>query len=145
MNRESQPGPMLAQGTQQALPDPSWVESQVLTEEQVGRIRQLLARASGAIVLDDHADGHGAVVATLSNGRHLISLEVPLGSKIDPAAEEANAELFGHARAIIARLLRDRELILQENARLRRQVEELSALVREQLRQSTSVSAAHPR
>ncbi len=130
---------------QETLVDQSDLEQRILTSEQIERIRQLLQRASGSLVLDDQTDGDGAVVATLSNGRHLVTLSVPLGTRIDPATEEANAELFCHARYIIARLLRDREALLEENARLRQRLTELEGLVRDQMRRSDSLSAARPR
>ncbi len=117
----------------------------ILSEEQIQRIKEVVEQASAQVVLDDEADGDGAVVATMSNGRHLITLALPLGDRIDPATAEADALLFCHARQVITRLLQDRECLLEENARLRQRIAELEGLLRDQLRKEDSLSASRPR
>lgn len=122
------------------------VESgRILNQEQIQRIKEVLQRASASVVLDEDADGDGAVVATMSDGRHLITLALPLGGRIDPATAEADALLFCHARAVISRLLQDREYLLEENAQLRQRLAELETLVQDQLRKDDSFSSVRPR
>ncbi len=117
----------------------------ILSEEQIQRIKEVLEQASASVVLDEDADGDGAVVATMSDGRHLITLALPLGGRIDPATAEADALLFCHARTVIYRLLQDREYLLEENDRLRQRIAELESLLREQLHKDDSLSAMRPR
>ncbi len=117
----------------------------ILSQEQIQRIKEVLEQASASVVLDEDADGDGAVVATLSDGRHLITLALPLGGRIDPATAEADALLFCHARTVISRLLQDREYLLEENTRLRQRIAELESLLQEQLRKDDSLSAVRPR
>ncbi len=124
---------------------PPLESGRILSQEQIQRIKEVLQRASACVVLDDDADGDGAVVATMSDGRHLITLALPLGGRIDPATAEADALLFCHARAVISRLLQDREYLLEENARLRQRLAELESLVQEQLRKDDSFSSTRPR
>ncbi len=78
------------------------------------------AATPGPMVLDDEADGEGSVVATLPDGRTIVSLTTHAAhSETEVAAAiEANARLICKARYFLLRLLRDRERWQEERARL---------------------------
>lgn len=89
-----------------------------LTDEDVAAIEALCDAATrGPLLIDDQTTGEGAVVATLPDGRHIISL-APDASSDDPAAIEANARLIRQARCLLLRLLRERERWQHERAEL---------------------------
>lgn len=75
------------------------------------------AATPGPLVIDDHAEGEGVVVATLPDGRHVVSLASGESSD-DPATAAANAQLIRHARCWLLRLLRDRERLQLEREEL---------------------------
>ena len=80
-----------------------------LTEVDICSIRTLCEAATpGPLLIDDQTTGEGAVVATLPDGRHIVSL-APDASSDDPATVEANARLIRQARCLLLRLLRERD------------------------------------
>ena len=80
-----------------------------LTDEEVASIEALCEMATrGPLVIDDQASGEGVVVATLPDGRHIVSL-APDDPSDDPKSIEANAQLIRQARCLLLRLLRDRD------------------------------------
>jgi hypothetical protein len=89
-----------------------------ITDEDAVRIEALCEAATrGPLLIDDQASGEGAVVATLPDGRHIISL-APDASSNDPATIEANARLIRQARCLLLRLLRDRNRWCREREEL---------------------------
>ncbi|NUQ61623.1 MAG: hypothetical protein HUU20_03990 [Pirellulales bacterium] len=112
--------------------DPLQVErSRPVEDEEASQWEMVCQAASpGPLVLDDQADGGGIVVATLPDGRQLVSI-APVGSPLDAMCiSEANTELICHARFWLLRLLRDREHARQREEALRHQIEQLQAQVR---------------
>ena len=71
--------------------------------------------------MDDATVGDGTLVASLPDGRHIISLaeEAFLDDRV---VGEANARLICQARYLLMRLLRDRERWQRERERLLEQI-----------------------
>lgn len=68
-----------------------------------------LATTPGPLVTDDVSDGGGSLVATLPNGRSIVSLRPPGGSPDDVRSmAAANLHLICEARLWLLRLLEDR-------------------------------------
>jgi hypothetical protein len=89
-----------------------------ITDEDAAWIEALCEAATrGPLLIDDQASGEGAVVATLPDGRHIISL-APDASSTDPAVIEANARLIRQARCLLLRLLGDRNRWCREREEL---------------------------
>jgi hypothetical protein len=112
--------------------DPLQVErSRPVDDEEASQWEMVCQAASpGPLVIDDQADGGGVVVATLPDGRRLIS-RTPAGSPLDAMClAEANTELICHARFWLLRLLRDREHGKRRERQLQQEVEELQARLR---------------
>jgi len=98
-----------------------------LGDEEAASIEALCeATGPGALVVDDVADGNGVVVATLPDGRHIISL-TPAGSPDDPGWVQVHARLFCRARCYLLRLLDDRRRWQRERAALVARIESLEA------------------
>jgi len=69
-----------------------------------------LTASPGPYMIDDRADGEGTVVATLPDGRLVVSIGTTQPADDDVQLEaDANARLICEARCMILRLLRDRE------------------------------------
>jgi hypothetical protein len=93
------------------ITDPLLVErSKPVTEEEAKRFEEICQAATpGPLVVDDKSDGGGTVVATLPDGRFVVSHSVDPVTCSDPeAAAQANGDLICRARCIVLRLLRDR-------------------------------------
>ena len=87
------------------------------SDDEAARMLALCeAATSGPLVIDDQAQGEGVVVATLPDGRHVISLTSCQPD--DPGMVEANARLICQARRMLLRLLRDRERWQRERKEL---------------------------
>lgn len=92
-----------------------------------------LAATPGPLVTDDLSNGGGALVATLPDGRHIVSLRPPAGGPEDARSmAAANAQLICEARSLLLRLLRDRRRWERREACLREKIRGLEALLDEQ-------------
>ena len=92
--------------------DPLRVERSRPMEDEEATLFEALCQAAspGPLVVDDRAGGEGAVVATLPDGRHIVSLRTAESFAADsPRTIAANAQLICEARFLALRLLRDRE------------------------------------
>lgn len=92
--------------------DPLCVErSAPVDDDEAAAIEALCQTATpGPLVLDDDAaDGDGAPMVTLPDGRVVVSRTAAVESLADPAVVDANAELICKARYYLLRLLRDRQ------------------------------------
>jgi len=91
--------------------DPLCVErSAPMDDEEAELVKALCQSATpGPLVIDDETEGEGAVVATLPDGRHIVSLTASVQHIQDRAAIEANARLICKAKNLLLRLLRDRQ------------------------------------
>jgi hypothetical protein len=98
-----------------------------LSEEDIAAI-ETLCEAAGPwpLVADDVALGEGVIVATLPDGRHVVSL-APAGTTDDPDWEPANTRLICQGRYFLRRLLNDRRRRQDECEQLRARVEALEA------------------
>ncbi len=92
-----------------AIFDPLRIQRSVpIEDEEAVWVETLCQDATpGPVLIDDDAEGEGVVVATLPDGRHLVSLamDAPAGSR---RTAEANAQLICRARYLLLRFLRDR-------------------------------------
>ncbi len=102
--------------------DPLCVErSEQVSDEEAAQIEAICQAATpGPMVLDDQAGGEGSMVASLPDGRTIVSLTTHAAySEAERAAAiEANARLICKARYFLLRLLRDRERWQEERAAL---------------------------
>ncbi|MBN1908616.1 MAG: hypothetical protein JW818_02660 [Pirellulales bacterium] len=108
--------------------DPLCIErSGAMSEEEVAQIVQLCeAIGPGPYLTDDQATGEGTLVATLPDGRNIVSLAAT-GRSDDPAAIEAHARLICQARCLLLRLLSDRDHWQVERDALIGQIRSLEA------------------
>jgi len=98
-----------------------------LGDEEAAHIELLCeAIGPGRLVVDDMAGGDGVVVATLPDGRHIVSI-TPTGSPDDRTWVQAHARLFCHARAYLLRLLHERRRWHREREVLLSRIESLEA------------------
>ena len=105
--------------------DPLCVERSAPMDDREAELVETLCHAAtpGPLVVDDEAEGEGAVVASLPDGRLIVSLTASVEHTQDRAATEANAQLICKARTLVLRLLRDRQqwkgqrVFLQERLR----------------------------
>ena len=105
--------------------DPLCVERSAPMNDEEAELAEALCHAAtpGPLVVDDEAEGEGAVVASLPDGRLIVSLTASVEHTQDRAAGEANAQLICKARTLVLRLLRDRQqwkeqqVFLQERRR----------------------------
>jgi len=102
--------------------DPLCVErSEPVSDREAAEIEVICQAATpGPMVTDEEADGEGSMVASLPDGRTIVSLTSHAAHCEDEvaAAIEANARLICKARFFLLRLLRDRERWQQERAEL---------------------------
>ena len=92
-----------------------------------------LAATPGPLVTDDLSSGDGALVATLPDGRHIVSLRPPASCPEDARSmAAANAQLICEARSLLLRLLRDRQRWARREGCLLDKIRELEALLDEQ-------------
>ncbi len=92
--------------------DPVRVERSPKVEDTEAAVFEAICHSAspGPFVIDDQADGEGIVVASLPDGRLIVSIGATQPSEEDSEIQaEANARLFCEARCMILRLLRDRE------------------------------------
>ena len=71
-----------------------------------------LAATPGPLMTDDAAEGQGVVVATLPDGRHIVSIASEVSVIDAQTTAEANIQLLCRARHLVLRLLRDRRRLL---------------------------------
>jgi len=96
------------------ISDPLRIErSAPMDDEEAAAVEALcLAASPGPLMVDDATEGQGVVVATLPDGRHVVSLSCE-GCPDDAAhTAEANIQLLCRARYLMLRLLRDRRQFL---------------------------------
>ncbi len=107
--------------------DPLCVErSAPLGDDEGERIEKLCRNATpGPFVVDDEVDGEAAVMATLPDGRLIVSLTDYVGHTEDNEVIQANAELICKARYLLLKLLRDRRCWKEERAVLEARVQYL--------------------
>jgi len=95
---------------EQSAHDPLMLERRSsLSDAEAEHIERVCLDATpGPLVLDDEADGDGAPVFSLPDGRMVVSLTAPIEQGADGEAIEANIELLSKARYWLLCLLRDR-------------------------------------
>ncbi len=92
--------------------DPVRVERSPIVEDTEAAVFEAICHSAspGPFMIDDQAGGEGIVVATLPDGRLIVSIGAAQPAEEDGEIQaEANARLFCEARCMILRLLRDRE------------------------------------
>jgi hypothetical protein len=92
--------------------DPVRIERSPKVEDAEAAVFEAICHSAspGPFVIDDQAGGEGTVVASLPDGRLIVSIGATPPSEEDREIQaEANARLFCEARCMILRLLRDRE------------------------------------
>ena len=92
--------------------DPVRVERSPKVEDTEAAVFEAICHSAspGPFVIDDQADGAGTVVASLPDGRLIVSIGATQPSQEDGDIQaEANARLICESRCMILRLLRDRE------------------------------------
>ena len=91
--------------------DPLCVERCAPMDDPEAELLEALCQSAtpGPLVIDDEAQGEGAVVASLPDGRLIVSLTASARHMEDHAASEANAQLICKARTLLLRLLRERQ------------------------------------
>ncbi len=92
--------------------DPVRVERSPRVEDTEAAVFEAICHSAspGPFMIDDQAGGEGIVVATLPDGRLIVSIGAAQPAEEDGEVQaEANARLFCEARCMILRLLRDRE------------------------------------
>lgn len=98
-----------------------------LGEQEIACIEALCEAAGpGPLVVDDVALGEGVIVATLPDGRHIVSL-APAGSTDDPNWSQANMRLICQSRYFLLRLLNDRRRWQGEREQLLERIESLES------------------
>lgn len=117
------------------------VQSPPVEDEEAEFIETICQAATpGPLVPDDASDGEGALVATLPDGRNVVSLTAaPTCLEDARSRAAADAQLICEARGLILRLLRDRQRWKREESRLR---EKIHALEDRLERQSEAVDEA---
>jgi hypothetical protein len=117
------------------LCDPLQVERAApITDEEAATIEELCEAATpGPLVIDDVANGEGIVVATLPDGRHLISRVVSHDPEENAQQLEANARLMCRARCYLLRLVRDRQRWQRTKERLLERISALEATLSKQV------------
>jgi len=111
--------------------DPLCVErSPPMSDDEAELIEALcLAATPGPLVVDDEAEGEGAVVVSLPDGRLIVSLTAGVQHSDDHSHCEANAQLICKARNLLLRLLRDRQRWQSELKFLTERIRTLETLV----------------
>ncbi len=131
-----------------------FVRSRPLEDEEADLIEAICHAATpGPWVIDDVSDGGGALVATLSDGRHIVSTK-PAESCLEGARSTAiaNAQLICEARCLVLRLLRDwqrwqrrEECLLEKIDQLEEQLDRQSETVEQAKWVPEDQAPAHPR
>ena len=106
------------------ISDPLRIErSSPMEDEEAAAIEALcLAATPGPLMADEAADGQGILVASLPDGRHIVSFTSEGCPSDAQCMAEANLQLICRARHLLLRMLRDRRLLLER-------VQELEGLV----------------
>jgi hypothetical protein len=93
-----------------------------------------LATTPGPLITDDVSDGGGSLVATLPNGRSIVSVRPPAGSPDDiRSMAAANLHLICEARCWLLRLLEDRQRLHRREEEMLEEIHSLKVqLEREQ-------------
>ena len=91
--------------------DPLCIQRSAPMKDEEAALVEALCQAAtpGPLVVDDEAEGQGAVVVGLPDGRWIVSLGASVGHTKGEGVIQANAELICKARFLLLRLLRDRE------------------------------------
>ena len=112
------------------LPPP--VRQRPLSKEEVAQIKRLCHQSiPGPFVVGDAADGEDRLVATLADGRPLVSRSLTMGERLEPEAVEATLQLFCRARHLLLHLLAERESLQRRCDSLEQQCDQLADRVRE--------------
>jgi len=92
------------------ISDPLRIErSSPMDDEEAAAVEALcLAATPGPLMADEAADGQGILVASLPDGRHIISLTSEGCQSDAQCMAEANIQLICRARYLLLRMLRDR-------------------------------------
>ena len=99
-----------------------------LTKREVAEIETLCNQAiPGPFVSGDLTDGDGLLLATLADGRPLVSLGFDPGETVTPEMTEATLRLFCRARYLLLRLLGERTAWSRQREQLLEQIEQLQA------------------
>ena len=108
--------------------DPLRVQrSASISEQEAANIEALCqAATAGPLLTDDQTEGDGVVVASLPDGRHIVSLTAQCPGEHRFAAE-ADAQLICKARYLLLRMLRDRDRWQAERRRLCERIRALEA------------------
>ncbi|HIE38371.1 MAG TPA: hypothetical protein EYH34_14695 [Planctomycetes bacterium] len=123
-------------------------------DDEAERLEQLcLAGTPGPLVIDDRSDGDGVVVATLPDGRMIVSRHVAVRSQEESeAAIQADAELICRARCMVLRMVRDRRLwrkreqhLLERIDQLEKQLEQARTAVDQMVTASQPLRPRQPR
>ena len=111
--------------------DPLCVQRSTPMDDQEAELLESLCHAAtpGPLVVDDEAEGEGAVVASLPDGRLIVSLTASVQHTEDHAAIEANAQLICKARILVLRLLRDRQQWKEQRTFLQERVRTLESVL----------------
>ncbi len=134
--------------------DPFWIERRAFTDNEAESIKTLCQSATpGPLVADHETDIDGAIVATMPDGRHIVSLSTPVQRTHDAMAIEANTQLICKARDFLLRLLHDRQHWKQQQEFLEQRIRTLdtalysersSGIPSEQHQHSTEAQAFIP-
>ena len=120
--------------------DPLSVQrSSPIEDEEAAMVEALcLSATPGPLVVDDEADGDGAVVVSLPDGRLIVSMTAPVTQTDDEAVTRANAQLICKARHLLLRLLRDRQDWKQQREFLQERVRTLESALQDRRKVGTS-------
>jgi len=115
----------------ECLFDPLCIERSAPIDDDEAELIETLCLAStpGPLVIDDDASGEGAVVATLPDGRTIVSLTAGVEHTESDGALDANAQLICKARFLLLRLLRDRQQWKEEKDFLTQRIRTLEVLL----------------
>ena len=107
------------------ISDPLRIErSSAMDDEEAAAVEALCRAATpGPLMVDEAADGEGILVASLPDGRHVISLSSEGCPDDAECMAEANIQLICRARYLLLRMLRDRRRLLDRIRELESPVE----------------------
>ena len=107
--------------------DPLCIERSRPMSDEESALAETLCQAStpGPLVIDDEADGDGALVVSLPDGRLIVSLTASVEQTESDGAIQANSELICKARHWLLRMLMDREQWAAERETLQHRISEL--------------------
>jgi len=130
------------------------IRSRPMEDDEAELIEAICQAATpGPLATDDVSDGGGALVATLPDGRSIVSVgAVPSCPEDARSRGAADAQLICEARSVVLRLLRDRErwrrrerLLLEKIRSLESQLERRYETVEQGEWASEDPAPAHPR